>query len=109
MSGAVNLLKFIIENQLQDTFSETYKLLKIVITRTIPMTTAEAERSFSTMKRIKTFLRSTMLEDRLSALSMLSIENQLIKNISNFNDKVIDVFINMKDRLIDLTYKNVTD
>ncbi|KAF0721122.1 zinc finger MYM-type protein 1-like, partial [Aphis craccivora] len=57
MSTAVNLLKFIIENQLLDTFSETSNLLKVIIT--IPMTTAEAERSFSTLKRIKTFLRST--------------------------------------------------
>ncbi|KAL4130623.1 hypothetical protein QTP88_008044 [Uroleucon formosanum] len=89
ISTAVHLLKFIIENQLLDTFSETSKLLKIVIT--IPMTSAEAERSFSTLKRIKTFLRSTMSEDRLSALSMLSIEKLMIKNIPDFNEKVIDI------------------
>ncbi|KAL4098036.1 hypothetical protein QTP88_022708 [Uroleucon formosanum] len=41
ISTAVHLLKFIIENQLLDTFSETSILLKIVIT--IPMTSAEAE------------------------------------------------------------------
>lgn len=107
LSGAVNLLKFIIANQLQDIFSETSKLLKIVIT--IPMTTAEAERSFSTMKRIKTFLRNTMSEDRLSSLSMLSIEKELINNISNFNDKVIDVFSKKKERRVELIYKNITD
>ncbi|GBM34208.1 hypothetical protein AVEN_60556-1 [Araneus ventricosus] len=72
MNGAISLRQFIIENNLQITFSETYKLLKIIVT--IPMTTAEAERCFSTLKRIKTFLRSTMSEDRLSALAMLSIE-----------------------------------
>lgn len=107
ISTAVHLLKFIIENQLLDTFSETSKLLKIVIT--IPMTSAEAERSFSTLKRIKTFLRSTMSEDRLSALSMLSIEKLMIKNIPDFNEKVIDMFAKKKERRIELTYKNVSD
>jgi len=107
MSEAVNLLKFIIDNQLLVTFSEISKLLKIIVT--IPMTTAEAERSFSTLKRIKTFLRSTMSEDRLSALAMLSIEKKMINNISNFNEKVIDIFCQQKDRRINLKYKNVTD
>lgn len=41
ISVAINLLKFIIETLL-DTFSETSKLLKVIIT--ITMTTAEAER-----------------------------------------------------------------
>ncbi|KAL4153204.1 hypothetical protein QTP88_001037 [Uroleucon formosanum] len=107
ISTAVHLLKFIIENQLLDTFSETSKLLKIVIT--IPMTSAEAERSFSTLKRIKTFLRSTMSEDRLSALSMLSIEKLMIKNIPDFNENVIDMFAKKKERRIKLIYKNVSD
>ncbi|CAI6365611.1 unnamed protein product [Macrosiphum euphorbiae] len=73
------------------------------------MTSAEAERSFSTLKRIKTFLRSTMSEDRLSALSMLSIEKCMIKNIPNFNEKVIDMFAEKKERRIELIYKNVSD
>ncbi|GBM23673.1 hypothetical protein AVEN_117416-1 [Araneus ventricosus] len=71
MAGAISLLQFIIENNLQTAFSETYKLLLIIVT--IPMTTAQAERCFSTLKRVKTFLRSTMSENRLSALAMLLI------------------------------------
>jgi hypothetical protein len=54
------------ENNLQDTFSETVSLLKILITT--PMTTAESERCFSTLKKIKTFLRNPMAQDRLNAL-----------------------------------------
>jgi len=73
------------------------------------MTSTEAERSFSTVKRIKTFLRSTMSEDRLSALSMLSIEKLMIKNIPNFNEKVIHMFAEKKERRIELIYKNVSD
>ncbi|XP_072380630.1 zinc finger MYM-type protein 1-like [Diabrotica undecimpunctata] len=58
LSGAVHLLKFLIENNLQEDFSEINLILQVLVT--MPMTTAEAERCFSTLKRIKTFLRSTM-------------------------------------------------
>ncbi|GFR25405.1 TTF-type domain-containing protein [Trichonephila clavata] len=46
-------------------------LLKVMAT--LPVTTASVERSFSTMKRIKTLPRSVMGHDRLSALAMMSI------------------------------------
>ncbi|GBN55865.1 hypothetical protein AVEN_273039-1 [Araneus ventricosus] len=106
MTGAISLLQFIIENNLQTTFPETYKLLKIIVT--IPMTTAEAERCFSTLKRVKTFLRSTMSEDRLSALATLSIEKRMTNDIPKINQNVIDLFASKKDRRVDLIYKNWT-
>ena len=42
---------------------------------TLPVTVATAERPFSKLKLIKNYLRSTMLQDRLSGLAILSIEN----------------------------------
>ena len=45
-------------------FSEVDRLLTIYLT--IPLTTAAAERTFSTMRRIKTYLRSTMGQERLN-------------------------------------------
>jgi hypothetical protein len=86
-----------------DTFSKTFSLLKILITT--PMTTAESERCFSTLKRIKTFLRNTMAQDRLNALAMLSMEKNLIQNIPDFNTKVIEKFATQKDRRAKLMYK----
>ena len=41
----------------------------------------ESERSFSALKRIKTRLRSSMAEDRLSALATLSIEREIAENL----------------------------
>lgn len=104
LSGAIHCLKFIIENKLQDVFSATYTLLHIIITT--PMTTAEAERNFSTLKRIKTFLRSTMNEERLSALAMLSSEKTMIQSIANFNELVVDKFSTLKDRRMDFSFKH---
>ena len=45
-SGAPALLQVLMGNNLQDTFSKTVSLLKILITT--PMSTAESERCFST-------------------------------------------------------------
>ena len=102
-SGALALFQVFMENKLQDTFSETVSLLKILITT--PMTTAESERCFSTLKRIKTFLRNTMAQDRLNALAMLSMEKNLIQNIPDFNTKVIEKFATQKDRRAKFMYK----
>ena len=56
----------------------------------IPVTIASAERSFSKLRLIKSYLRSTMSQEKLSGLAILSIENEILaelecKNlISNF-------------------------
>ena len=83
----LDLLYSLSSDQLrQDVFPQLIKLLKIVLT--IPMTTAEPERCFSTSKRIKTFLQSTMDTDRLSALAMISIASDMISEIKDFDEKV---------------------
>ena len=43
---------------------EVDKLLKLYMT--VPVTTATAERTFSALKRVKTYLRSTMTQERLN-------------------------------------------
>lgn len=50
-----------------------------IVTRVlvIPVTSATAERSFSAMRRIKTYLRSTMTSERLQNTAILSIEREL--------------------------------
>lgn len=45
-------------------FEEVKKLLQIYLT--IPVTTATAERSFSTLRRLKTYLRNTMSQQRMN-------------------------------------------
>ncbi|XP_038157299.1 uncharacterized protein LOC119794031 isoform X2 [Cyprinodon tularosa] len=102
-SGAVALYQFFMRNDLQDIFSETVALLKILITT--PMTTAESERCFSTLKRIKTFLRNTMSQDHLNALAMVSMEKNLIKTIPDFNHRVIEKFASLNDRMATFMYK----
>ena len=46
---------------------------------TVPVATAE--RSFSKLKLIKNFLGSSISQERLSGLALLSIENKRAKNL----------------------------
>ncbi|CAH1962682.1 unnamed protein product [Acanthoscelides obtectus] len=87
-------------------FKEAYKLLCLILT--IPSTSVSTERSFSCLKRIKSYLRSTMSEDRLTNLAKISIEKELLNELivsQPFYDDVINKFANLKDRRIALIYK----
>ena len=55
----------------QKMLTEVHKLLLLYFT--FPVTTATAERSFSTLRRVKTFLRNTMTECRLNNLFLLHV------------------------------------
>ena len=61
------------------------KLLKLK--RTIAPTSAEAERSFSTMNCVKTPQRSRLNDERTSDLTLLSHEKKLVKAID-----IADIF-----------------
>ena len=63
---------------------------------TVPVTVATAERSFSKLKLIKNFLQSSMSQERLSGLVLLSIENEQANNL-DFR-KVIQQFASAKAR-----------
>lgn len=68
--------------------------LRIILT--IPVTSASAERSFSKLKLIKTYLRNTMTQLRLSGLAMLSIENEMASELNY--DSIIESFAAKKSR-----------
>lgn len=90
IDGIRPLLLFIARNNLSKTLSETNKLLHIICTT--PMPTNESKRRFTTLSRIKTFLKRTVSEERLNALGVLSIEKKFVQSIPDFDSKVIDVF-----------------
>ena len=70
-----------------------YELNRLIgITVALPVTSVEAERSFSSLKLIKTHLRTTMLDDRLSDIVTLSVHSQRA-NALNL-DLVVDNFSN---------------
>lgn len=48
---------------------------------TIPVLVAIMERSFSKLKLIKSYLRSSMFQERLNGLSILSIERAMVEEL----------------------------
>ena len=64
-------------------FSEIDHLLGIYFT--VPISTATAERSFSSLRRIKTFLRSTMTESRLNNVLLLHAHKENTDDLNLFN------------------------
>src|SRR4029434_4668564 len=76
-------------NELQPKCSELYQALEssanfypnihcvLKVLLTMPVSTASAERSFSIMRRLKTYLRSTMTDKRLTGLALMNIHTDL--------------------------------
>lgn len=62
------------------------------IALTIGISSATAERSFSSLQRIKTYLRSTMNQDRLSNLALLYIERDLSSKLWKELDQLVIEF-----------------
>lgn len=73
--------------ELQSIYGDLCVLLHIFLNQ--PVTVAAGERSFSKMKLIKNYLCSTMSQERLNSLAMLSIECQLVQKL-DLEDKIND-------------------
>lgn len=59
----------------RDLLSEVYKLLRLILV--LPATNSVSERSFSALRRVKTYLRSTMNQSRLNHLMILHVHKHL--------------------------------
>ena len=77
-------------------FPGIYVAVKTLLT--YPVSTCVAERSCSSMKRLKTPLRNTMSEDRLSSLSVLHIHKHKELDVN----EVISEFARRKNRRLAL-------
>jgi hypothetical protein len=66
----------------------------LVFLATLPVTTSSAERAFSSLKRIKTYCRSTMVENRLNGLVTTFIH----KNMEIDATKILDLFVEKHQR-----------
>ena len=69
-----------------DFYPNVHKLLRILCT--LPITSAECERSFSTLRRLKTYLRATMTSERESGLALMNIHYNRQIDIS----ATVDIF-----------------
>jgi len=93
----LDVLRYLHSYGLQETLPTVVIALRILLT--IPVTVASGERSFSRLKLIKTYLRSTMTQDRLVGLATLSIEPDIAESL-DYAD-LISTFATLKSRKVD--------
>ena len=75
-AASQELLDYINNLNLQTCFSEVFKLL--LLNSTIAISSSSVERSFSCLKRIKTYLRNRMEQDRLGCLCRISVLKDIL-------------------------------
>lgn len=66
----------------------------------LPVSSVEVERSFSTMKRTMTYLRNRTLSDRLTNLMILSENKVILESLDLY--KVIEKWASIRSRLVSL-------
>lgn len=64
---------------------------------TLPVSNASSERSFSCLRRLKTYLRNNMTEKRLTGLALLHINRHLVVDVNN----IINRFALRSNRKLD--------
>ncbi|XP_050056114.1 uncharacterized protein LOC126549783 [Aphis gossypii] len=89
-----SLFTFFRNQNLEELFPNVSIALRIY--SCMAVTNCSAERSFSCLKRTKTYLRSTIGENRLNSLALICIESELVSTI-DFQD-LIETFANLKSR-----------
>jgi hypothetical protein len=72
-------------------------LIKLCVLLTMPVASATAEMSFSVLRRLKTYVRSTMKNDRLSSLGLMHINRDFEVDLY----KAMGVFVSAKTRRAD--------
>lgn len=95
---AFEILQYITANSLIEIFPNFFIALRILLT--LPVSVASAERSFSKLKLIKTYLRSKISQDRFTGLALISIENELGRDL-DYSD-LIEEFASVKARKVKL-------
>lgn len=83
----VNILKT--DSTTRKLLPELTKAVRLILT--VPVTTCSAERSFSALRRLKTYLRSTMTQRRLNNIALLAVHKSFVETIDV--ERIIDDFV----------------
>ena len=89
MPEIVTYIKFFTETEVS-IYSEVVTLLKLILVN--PATDSTIERTFSAMKRIKSYLCSTMGQARLNGLMLLHVHKEKTIELSLL--KIANAFVN---------------
>jgi regulator of extracellular matrix RemA (YlzA/DUF370 family) len=86
------------EPAVRQLFGQIETLLRLLIV--VPATSCEAERSFSALRRLKTWLRSTMSQRRLNSIAVCNVHQCYLDTVNI--QTVANEFISSVDRRVQL-------
>ena len=95
INNPIKFYEFIISYG-EDVFPNLQSALHLLLS--IGCSIALCERSFSRLKLIKTYIRSTLSQERLYGLAILSIERKIFNNINI--EEIVEEFTIRKNRKI---------
>lgn len=79
-TSPLGIMKLLHERKLIDVFPNLSIALRMYLS--IPVANCETERSFSKLSLIKNRLRSSLLDDKVNSLAIMSIESDLLRDLS---------------------------
>jgi hypothetical protein len=97
----IGVLRIISDKKLQDIFHNIRIYMHFMLT--IPVGVASSERSFSKFKLVKTYMWSTMAQEKLSSIAVLSTENSVAQNLDFYD--IISSFAEIKAMKINILSK----
>ena len=74
-------------------FSQIETLVKLLLT--MPCSNAEAERSFSCLRRVKTYLRNSMKQERLNHVAVIQVHQEHTDELDL--TEIVNEFVNKCD------------
>lgn len=90
---ATNILKNLLP-EVRSLFSQVETLVRLLLV--VPSSSAEAERSFSSLRRLKTWLRSTMSQTRLNSTAICHIHQNKLDHLDRA--RICEQFISANDQ-----------
>jgi len=93
-TSPLRVLQKILCNSVGDIYPNVAIALRIMLT--LPVTTAIEERSFSKLKLVKIFLRTTLSQEKTTNLAIISIKHEIVDGLDFYD--VIDTFADLKSR-----------
>lgn len=88
------MLNYIYSEKLLDLYSNLSIALRLLLT--LPASVASGERSFSALRLIKNYMRSTMGQERLTGLALTSIERDVRRSLDM--EDIVVAFVEAKAR-----------
>lgn len=67
------------DSSVRSLLTEATKCIKLL--RTVPVSTSTAERSFSALRRLKSYLRTTMTQRRLNSIAVLNAHQEILDDL----------------------------